>query len=145
MGREEKSIQIVLTDDDEDDRELFKEALSRADSKTSLTTFKDCESMVSGLLKGKSRELPRMIFLDINMPDKSGLQCLKELRKDAQYKRVPVIMFTTSGRLIDVQEARKFGANLFLNKPSDFTELKSLLNKLISPAGYQMLLGTQNP
>jgi CheY-like chemotaxis protein len=131
-------INVILTDDDEDDRELFGEALSRLNFKTNLKTFEDCESMVNALLKSQKPNLPDVIFLDINMPGKNGLECLKQLKGHVSYKQVPIVMFTTSVRLVDIQEARKLGASLFLNKPSDFNELISLLNKLITPSGFKM-------
>jgi CheY-like chemotaxis protein len=135
-------INIVLTDDDEDDRDLFAEALSRLNFKTSLRTFKDCRSMINRLLKDKKEDLPHVIFLDINMPGKNGLECLSELKADTRYKEIPVVMFTTSARTSDVQESSRLGADLFLNKPSEFSELISLLNKLITPTGFK-LTGSQ--
>jgi DNA-binding response OmpR family regulator len=134
----DKPIQVVLTDDDEDDRELFGEALSQLNFKVKLKTYQDCNSMVNAVLKIKKADLPNVIFLDINMPGKTGLDCLKELKADAHCKEVPVVMFTTSSSLSDVQESRKLGADLFLNKPQDFKELVSILNKLITPTGFQM-------
>ncbi len=140
MPDNDRTIHVVLTDDDGDDRELFREAVGRLGIKTDLQTFSDCEKMVKSLLKDRTGKTPDVIFLDVNMPGKNGLACLRELREDVEFARVPVIMFTTSARLIDIQQARKFGANLFLNKPSDFNELTALLKKLLSPAGYRTLV-----
>jgi CheY-like chemotaxis protein len=141
---ERNEINIIHVDDDEDDRELFKEALMRIPKFTRLRSFMDCESMVRALLKkSESIPFPNIVFLDINMPVKSGISCLKELREDKRYERTPVVMFTTSARPSDVQEARKSGANLFLIKPPDFNELISMLNKLFAPRWYENLMNGQ--
>jgi CheY-like chemotaxis protein len=133
-----KPLNIVLADDDEDDRELFSEALSQLNFKIDLQTYPSCDTMVSAVLKTKKTDLPNVIFLDINMPGKTGLDCLKELKADRRCHEVPVIMFTTSSNLSDIQESRKLGADLFLNKPQDFKELVSILNKIITPTGFKI-------
>jgi CheY-like chemotaxis protein len=128
------TIQIVHTDDDEDDRELFREAISRLSIRATLKSFMSCETMVKAYLgENSTTDLPDIIFLDINMPGKNGLKCLKELKQDKKFAMVPIVMLTTSSRSIDVEESRKFGASLFLNKPGNFKELVGLLDKLLSP------------
>lgn len=139
MRNHEEHIAVVHTDDDPDDRELFRNALSEIEAKTSLLSFSSCENMVKGLLKDKPNKITNVIFLDINMPGKNGLTCLKELRDDHRFAETLIIMFTTSARLEDIQEARKNGANLFLNKPSDYGELKSLLSTLLKQSKLSML------
>jgi CheY-like chemotaxis protein len=137
--RDQEYIKVIHTDDDPDDRELFKEALSRIDFKTSLQSFADCSSLVNNLLKTRDGGLPDVIFLDINMPKKNGLSCLKEIRDNKRFEKIAIVILTTSTRPEDVQEANKLGANLFLNKPSNFKELKSLLSHLLKPSGLQFL------
>lgn len=144
MNSHQECIKIIHTDDDIDDREIFQEAISRIEIKTTLQSFADCDSMVSYLSTSKDGDLPDVIFLDINMPGKNGLVCLKELRSDRKFAGIPIVILTTSSRNEDMQEAKKLGANLFLNKPSDFKELKMLLNNLLKPSGLQMLATARN-
>lgn len=132
-------INIVHTDDDPDDRELFREALSKIEMKTSLFSFANCEKMLENLLTDGAGEKPNVIFLDINMPGKNGLACLKELKDNPRFAETLIIIFTTSTGTEDIEKARNHGANLFLNKPSDFGELKSLLNTLLKPSKLDML------
>ena len=122
--------QILLIDDDRDDAELFKEALSEIDASIA---FEHCEDSKEGLktLLHRRNGLPDMIFLDINMPIVSGWQCLTEFKKTEHLKTIPVIMFTTSSQPKEKQLAEELGANGFITKPSEFKSLKSLLASIL--------------
>lgn len=136
-------IHVMYTDDDPDDRELFQEAMARIKTPNIVKTYADCDSMIEDLQALDDTNMDRtIIFLDINMPGKSGIQCLEEMRKTDRYAMIPIVMFTTSTSLIDVQESRRLRANLFLNKPLDFQEQILLLDKLLSPKGYEMLVSS---
>lgn len=71
--------------------------------------------------------LPDIIFLDINMPGKNGLECLKELRQEGRFNEIMIVIYSTSGAESDIREAYRYGANNYLKKPGDFAELKASL------------------
>jgi CheY-like chemotaxis protein len=140
MTSQDKSLDIVHVDEDEDDRKQFEAALSKLDSHATLRSYGDCQSMVSSALEKEHAErVPDIIFVDINMPDKNGFMCLRELRHDERYSKIPIVMFSSSFSVLEVQESREFGANLLLNKPSDTKELAGLLRKLLSPEWFKTL------
>jgi len=117
--------------------------MSRLNIPNVVKTYADCDSMVEDLpLVVNMDKYRTIIFLDISMPGKSGIRCLEDMRKNDKYAMIPIVMFTTSTSLIDVQESRRLRANLFLNKPLDFQELVLFLDKLFSPKWYKMLMSS---
>jgi CheY-like chemotaxis protein len=74
--------------------------------------------------------LPDIIFLDVNMLQVTGWECLTRIKNSEQYRDIPVIMYSTSASNLDKQKAKKLGASGFLTKPSDFRMLVDILKKL---------------
>src|SRR5205085_2134768 len=85
---------ILLIEDDDDDQMFFSEAVAEIDSSIKVTIFKDGINIIKSLSGLISK--PDIIFLDINMPARSGFECLDDIRKHSEYHQVPVIMFSTS-------------------------------------------------
>jgi DNA-binding response OmpR family regulator len=120
---------IVLVDDDADDRILFIEAMDFVHPLANIFTKKDGEELMEHL-SASSLE-PDVIFLDLNMPRINGKECLKELRANKKYQTTPIIIFTTSLNPVDVQETFNEGATFFMRKPNSFEELKETLHNLL--------------
>jgi len=127
----EKSIKILLADDDEADRLLFKEAFDELNVGTTVETVNDGYELMHLMQNTEAENLPHILFLDINMPRKNGLECLKEIRADIKYKEVSVAIYSTSSSENDMQETFLNGANVYIHKPNDFQKLKKLLEKAI--------------
>ncbi|MCR9013815.1 response regulator [Aquiflexum gelatinilyticum] len=127
----EKSIKILLADDDEADRLLFKEAFDELNVGTSVETVNDGDELMHLMQNTEAENLPQILFLDINMPRKNGLECLKEIRADVKFKEVSVAIYSTSSSENDMQETFLNGANVYIHKPNDFQKLKKLLEKAI--------------
>lgn len=123
-------LHIVLADDDEDDRMLFKEAIEETKLKTKLSLFHDGQQLMDYLL-GANEGLPQLIFLDLNMPIKNGMQCLKEIRKSAALKDLCVAIYSTSSSDYDIEETFINGANIYINKPNSFAKLKEAIEKVL--------------
>ncbi|WP_164851179.1 response regulator [Larkinella soli] len=123
-----RKYQIIITDDDEDDRLLFKSVFD--------TTWLDCDVTFAcdgvELLDtlGKASQLPALIFLDLNMPRMDGFMTLRELRSNPAYRTVPVIIFTTSSLPEHIAQCYEMGANSFLTKPSGYHQLTQLIRQL---------------
>lgn len=125
------SIKILLADDDEADRLLFKEAFDELDVGVSVDTVNGGMELMNLLRSAKSENLPNILFLDINMPKKNGIECLKELRSDKKFKEVSVVIYSTSSSEVDLEETFLNGANVYIHKPNDFHQLKKVLKKAI--------------
>lgn len=123
--------QILLIDDDRDDAELFKEALSEINSFIHFEHYEDSKEGLQKLLDNPNN-LPDIIFLDINMPVTSGWQCLAEFKKTKHLKEIPVIMFTTSSQPREKEIAKELGAADFITKPNEYRMLKELLSSVLN-------------
>ena len=122
---------ILLADDDEGDRTIFTEAFSEIKIKTEVRTVNDGDELMDWLSQ-KDNPLPHFLFLDLNMPRKNGLDCLKEIKTIDRLKEIFVAIYSTSGNEKDVEETFVNGANAYITKPSDFNELKQILYKAVS-------------
>jgi len=128
---ENKPLRILLADDDESDRLLFKEAFAELEIKTTVHTVNNGMQLMD-YLTAKDALVPDLIFLDLNMPRKSGLECLKEIRSNEKFKAVPIAIYSTSASEKDIRETFLKGANVYIKKPSDFGTLKQVLAKAVT-------------
>jgi CheY-like chemotaxis protein len=124
-------IHVLLADDDDDDRLFFREAFEELKLKTQLKTAIDGVELLD-YLSQPDAVLPHVLFLDLNMPRKGGMDCLKELKSDNRYKDIAIAIYSTSASEEDIEEAFVKGANVYIKKPSDFEELKKVLAKVIT-------------
>src|SRR5690606_1498089 len=106
---------LLLADDDEDDRAFFKEALDELFISVKLTTVNDGVELMGFL--SESGNLPDILSLDLNMPRKSGFECLKEIKKMERLKHLTVIVFSTSLDMEIVDLMYEIGASYYIQKP----------------------------
>ena len=137
---------ILLADDDADDRELFEEALSDVLPNAVLTTAQDGEELMFIL---KNYHKPDLLFLDLNMPRKNGKECLHEIARHPELKKIPIIIYSTSVNPVDIEETFSLGAILFFRKPNSYEELKRNVSeifdeKLKSPRSKESFLLSTN-
>ena len=122
---------ILLADDDEADRLIFKEALEELEMKPIVHTANNGMELMAYLTADNVR-LPHLIFLDLNMPLKNGLECLKEIRRNEKLKDISIAIYSTSRNEKDMEETFRSGANVYITKPEDFKTLKQLLHKAVT-------------
>ncbi|SNR95572.1 response regulator [Flavobacterium sp. ov086] len=122
---------IYLADDDDDDREMFAEALSEIDNTVILTQAQDGQQLMDILYK-EPNPLPDIIFMDINMPKQDGLKCLEEIRNQCgNLKELFVIILSTSSDPLIIDKAFDLGATFYAVKPSSFVDLKSFIKEVL--------------
>lgn len=124
-----KPVHILFADDDEDDRALFKQMIDELNVNVELSTVKDGYHLMYAL--SEIEWLPDVIFLDLNMPRKSGVQCLTEIRNDKKLRHIPIVIFSTSSNRKDIDETYDKGANLYVCKPANFTTQKTIFKKIL--------------
>ncbi|HMH23005.1 MAG TPA: response regulator [Puia sp.] len=120
-------VRVLLADDDIDDCLLFKEALEELPLSTRLTIVNDGDQLMKMLLKNTS-QLPHVLFLDVNMPRKNGFECLAEIKLNDKLKSLPVILYSTSSEQDVIDRLFQNGAQHFIRKPSDFSQLKRVIH-----------------
>ena len=123
-------ITILLADDDKEDRYFFARALKKIPIPTQLITLEDGEALLDYLAKNADN-LPDILFLDINMPRKNGLEALKEINGNKKIKPFPIIIYSTSLDEDVADVFYNFGAYYYVQK-SDFNELVRKLEFILN-------------
>ncbi len=121
---------ILLADDDKDDCFFFKKALKELAFVSHLTIITDGAKLIS-YLSNKKDKLPDVIFLDINMPRKNGIECLTEIKQNDKLKHIPIIIYSTS--IYDAVAASLYekGAHYYLQK-CDYSDLIDNISGILS-------------
>jgi CheY-like chemotaxis protein len=123
-----RKLHVLLADDDVDDRFFFDKALECISIPTELIAVENGENLMTYLLKAE--KLPDVLFLDINMPRKNGVECLSEIKAHPHLKRLPVIMYSTSLNETVADMIYEKGASYYIQK-TDFTDLPALLERAL--------------
>lgn len=132
-----KHLNILLADDDIDDCNFFKHALEELSLSAQLTTVHDGEHLMN-YLSENSQQLPHVLFLDINMPRKNGLECLSEIKRNPKLKDIPVVMFSTSNSWDTINMLFKSGSHVYIHKPNDFAQLKQVIHHALPIAAEEI-------
>lgn len=128
---QEEDVFIILADDDEDDRLFFEEAFEELKINTKVKTFNDGVQLMN-YLNEAANFLPNILFLDLNMPKKSGMECLSEIKKDNRFKDLAIAIYSTSASEEDIENTFVMGANVYIKKPNDFKQLKKVLSNVVT-------------
>jgi CheY-like chemotaxis protein len=118
-----RPIKILMAEDSPSDAELAKQAFKNGKLLNVLTIVKDGEECLAYLRKEKQyadATRPDVLLLDLNMPKKSGLEVLEEMKKDPALLSIPVIVLTTSESEQDILKSYQLQASSFITKPVDF-------------------------
>lgn len=124
-----KNKVLFIVDDDEDDINLFVEAVNEIDKSMECFKAKNGEDALKRL--DDLQMLPDVIFLDLNMPKMNGREMLARLKASEKYKDIPVVIYSTSAAEQDKIDTKNLGASAYLTKPDSFTELCRELAKTI--------------
>jgi CheY-like chemotaxis protein len=128
-----RNLTILIAEDDPNDVILLERALRRNGINNPIQVSRDGEAALSylqGLGEYANREkhpVPSVLFLDIKMPKKSGLEVLKWLHEHQECKVVPKIVLTSSRQESDVEEAYGLGAHSYIVKPVSFENLVQMI------------------
>jgi CheY-like chemotaxis protein len=130
-----KPITIMLADDDEEDRELAREALQDSRLANEMRFAVDGQDLMDylrrkGSYADPSVDAPRpgIILLDLNMPKKDGREALVEIKGDPALRQIPVVVLTTSKDEEDVLRSYDLGVNSFITKPVTFAGLVEVMH-----------------
>ena len=124
-------INICLADDDEDDRLFFTEAFDELKINTKVQTFNDGVALMD-YLNDDDSILPNVLFLDLNMPKKNGVECLLEIKQNKKLNDIAIAIYSTSSSEDHIEETFINGANIYIKKPNDFEKLKKILSEIVT-------------
>ena len=122
---------IFYADDDIDDIEIFTEAVAGISDNMEIVPTSTCEELLDNIEK-ESIPKPDYIFLDLNMPKKSGKVCLRDIRNNPFLNDTKVIILSTSRSREDILSTYEDGADYYISKPNSLTGYKEVLSKLFA-------------
>ncbi len=132
--RFKKAVTILMADDDEDDRDLTREALQNSRLANEMRFVVDGQDLMDylrreGSYSDPAADAPRpgIILLDLNMPKKDGREALAEIKADAALRSIPVVVLTTSKDEEDVFRTYDLGVSSFITKPVTFAGLVEVM------------------
>jgi two-component system response regulator len=127
---------ILLVEDNRDDEALTIRAFRKNDIKNNIVVARDgvealdylfCQGEFAGRDAMKD---PQLVLLDLKLPKVDGLEVLRRIRGEARTKLLPVVIFTSSNEIRDLQDAYRLGANSYICKPVNFTEFAEAVRQL---------------
>lgn len=133
-----KPFSILVAEDDEDDYLLTLEALKEAGVSSEVHWVKDGNETLEYLSTvlegncGSSRQFPSLILLDLNMPKKDGREALEEIKSNPNFRKIPVIVMTTSSADSDITKSYDLGVNSFIQKPDRFHDLVEMVRVVVN-------------
>lgn len=124
---------ILLVDDNPDDRELAMRAFGRHGLAGRVAVAEDgviALDLLLGDADGVRRSLPKVVLLDLNMPRVDGFEVLRRLRDDSRTRQLPVVVLTSSDEERDIARTYALGVNSYVVKPIDFDQYVQAVSEL---------------
>lgn len=131
----QKPLNILIADDDPDDRLMTREALSQSSTPSRVSFVEDGEELLDylhhrGKYNAVQHPYPDLILLDLNMPKKSGVEALQEIKTNAELRHIPIVVLTTSKVEEDIYRTYDLGVNSFVTKPVSYGSLVNTMKIL---------------
>lgn len=136
MKKNKKSVVILIAEDDDDDFLLAKEAFEEYNLVNEIFRVKNGEELLDFLhRRGQFKDpqkapFPFLILLDLNMPRMDGREALKEIKADAELRKIPIVIMTVSKEEEDIIRSYDLGANSYIRKPVRFTEMVEIVKTI---------------
>jgi CheY-like chemotaxis protein len=122
-------LNVLFVDDDADEFYLFNEAIEQSEQQVNMTRAKDGNDLMKILSTGN---YPDIIFMDLNMPYKDGLETLVELKSSSAFQNIPVIIFSTTSNSTQINTCYEQGANMYVVKPESFDQITNMVTKVFA-------------
>ncbi len=122
--------EILLIEDSPSDADLAREALGQGKILNNLHFVEDgVEAMKFLRRKEPYLRVPRpdLILLDFNLPKKTGVEVLTEIKADQSLKLIPVVILSTSAAQEDIIQSYSLHANCYITKPVDFVQFTKVI------------------
>lgn len=125
-------VKILIAEDDKDDFLQLQEAIEEVLPKFDIDHMRNGRDLIRLIDEGIK---PDLIFLDLNMLFKNGIECLIEVRQKRHLRKTPVIIYSTSSHFEDIDNCYKNGCTLYLVKPHSYRDLVTQVQKVFFRLG----------
>lgn len=129
-------VEILIVEDNPRDAELTLKALKKNNLANNSCVAEDGEDALDfifcrGKYEGRSfQNPPKVVLLDLQLPKVSGLEVIREVKRDKRTSSIPFVVVTSSRKEADMKEAYELGANSYVVKPVDFDKFVSAMSSL---------------
>jgi len=128
-------VTILIAEDDDGHVELITSALRDAGVLNEVIRFRDGVETLAFFYGNKEETFvrkghPYLLLLDIRMPKMGGIQVLERLKEDPRFKKMPVVMLTTTEEPREIERCHALGCNVYITKPIVFTDFVEKLRRL---------------
>lgn len=135
MSESSHSVTIVMIEDDDGHARLIEKNLRRAGVNNDIIAFSTGATALDFLLgagnaTGSHPSAPRLILLDLNLPDMTGLDILSRLKANEHTRRLPVIVLTTTDDRREIDKCYDLGANVYIVKPLNYDNFANAIKQL---------------
>ena len=133
LEMDEKPKTILLVEDNKADIRLIQEALKNSAIDYQMVTVRDGVGAMAYLYQEgdyATASRPDLIILDLNLPRKDGREVLAEIKTNSQFKRIPVIVLTTSRNEEDIYQSYELNANCFITKSRNLNQLFMIVQRI---------------
>ncbi len=138
MSSRRKRHVVLMADDDPEDILLIRDAIKEVAPTITFKSVTDGQGLMDYLSFAVDRTgsaknpCPELIFLDLNMPKKSGFEVLNEIKNNPGLRGIPVVIFSTSSSEQDIDLSYQMGANTFIPKPQTYEELLTVMSQALN-------------
>ena len=132
----DNAMEILLVEDDPQDAQLTLRALQSENLKNRIAVARDGEEALDfvfgrGTYNDRSPDRPpKLVLLDLNLPKVDGLQVLREIKANPEFRAILVVVLTSSSEQRDIVESYKLGVNSYIQKPVDITQFRQAIKTL---------------
>jgi len=135
MRKSTEKLFILIAEDDADDRFLFKTAFEEKGYEDQIEFVENGIELWKFLVDIEKRDpdkrtYPSFILLDLNMPKKDGRDVLREIKQHPVFRKIPVVVFTTTNSENEVKRCYELGANTYVVKPVSFDSLLKVVEEI---------------
>lgn len=122
-------IKIALVDDDNDEKFIFQTALDELKMDYIFFYYKSPDEFLAFL--GNKTVFPDIVFIDMHMPKKNGLELVQEMRKNKDFDTIKSVIYSNSVSEVVIKAFKSLGTTDFIIKPPEISEMKEIIKKLI--------------
>jgi len=126
-----KQKTVIVVEDEPDAAEMFAEMMRLSNYKV-LKTYSSTPAITM-----IANEKPDVVILDMMMPDISGLEVLRFMRREPELRFIPVIIVSAKSTPSDINSGLEAGAAAYLTKPVGFQELKQAVDRVVGDASVE--------
>jgi len=131
MNKKKEKLKVILVDDMSDEHLIFRKVFNSLEFLDMDLICYNSAKELEAFLNSADATTPHIVFLDMHMPVKSGMDCLKDIRSNKKFKEIVVAIYSVSSDENVISACLGAGANIFITKPRDLKVLRTTLNEVI--------------